>query len=205
MLSLSLKGAFVWLRTLLWNYPTFSRCATYFLSTKTCVNTHPSTCTVTHVHSIAADVTTYIAMCVWVGGACGGVIRIHMQWGELKKDGIPICPCHMFSAAPSSSLFGTMDSSQRAKQTCKYTHFWIRIDGHSGAHTHHCVRRLSLRCQNLTKGSTNDLIKDATPSGAHVCAWWTQRCRKRRAKINCVLFSSPVRSVYLYIDGCLAL
>lgn len=71
-------------------------------------------------------------------------------------------------------------------------------EGHGGEPTHGLQGGGSLpevlRFQKKMS-STNDLIRDATASGVRACARW--------AKMDCVLFSRPVRSVYLCIDGCL--
>lgn len=141
VLPLSLNGAFAWLRTFLSNYPTSSRHAAYFLPNKMCVYTPHL---YSHTCPCAAElrrqtrpcqrcrqelVTTYI-YCnyefVCTMGGRGGSWKSkrksdkdpYAMGGGEGKDRIPICPRHMFSTAPASSLFVTMASSQRAKQTC---------------------------------------------------------------------------------------
>lgn len=237
MLPLSWNQAFAWLRRLLSNYPTFSWRAAYFLPNKTCIYsphlyTHKrpfshcrrariGVCWIKEKDSPLSEVVArarshiycnyaYCTVEVGVGRGSWKSKRKsdkdpYAMRGGKKEGRIVFQSAH---ATCASSLFATVDSSQRGEQTCKYPYLWIPphvLYWQPQQSIYTFWRSLSLRCHDLKKASTNDLIKDAAPWGVRVCAWWTQRCLRWRAKINCVLFSSPVRSVYLYIDGCLVL
>lgn len=83
------------------------------------------------------------------------------------KDHIPICPRHMFSVAQIFSLFGAFGKSRLLTRE-------PNVQMYTFMHWFSCIA-LTLRAAHvlvggspwgviITKGSTNDFIKDATPS-----------------------------------------
>lgn len=161
VLLLVFNRSSAWLRTLLLNYPTFSQCAAYFHPNETCVciplppHLHGHTYPFSHYRCarvrccwikwmdlpLLALVTTYMAiMNEFTLLNWGRVVEeqekkwqrsICNEWG----DHTPICPCHMFSMAAISRLFGAFRKSwtlQKLAKSCKCTYLCIYT--HGGAH-----------------------------------------------------------------------
>lgn len=122
------------------------------------------------------------------------------------KDHIPICPRHMFSMAQIFSLFGAFGKSPTSHggaKTRKCTHLCV---GARILHWHSERRACTFRRGALPEVSSSQKVPlmISLKTRRH-CVCCIQRRLRCRGKINGVLFSSPVRSVYLYIDGCLVL